>query len=163
MSFQVEPPNPANSAMNGFLNALDQRRGVAGRDRSATHQYTLMRFAQIVCELLAATSFVVGCQNASSRQSHPNAGESAQAPGPIQNRLSAGDTVLVSLDSNMVIEPVTLTRQIDNDGAISIWNSMRFVAIGLTPDELAAQIRYALITNWFHVRGLSVGRVQPTE
>ena len=124
------------------------------------YQHTLKRFGHIICQLLAATIFAVGCRSSTSRQSYSNVRETAQTPRPNENRLSAGETVLLTLDSNVTAEPVTLTRKIDNDGSISVYNSMRFVAIDLTPDELAARIRYALITNLFHIRGFVVERVQ---
>src|ERR1019366_8604142 len=103
-----------------------------------------------ICVLLAAMSLVVGCAKPIFEQPRLSVGQtvppSLQA-GPQANRVSIGDTVVVSLEGTPVPVP-PFTNQVASDGTVTIWNSLHFKAAGLTTDELASQIRWALVTNW---------------
>jgi hypothetical protein len=113
--------------------------------------------------LLAAVGFALGCAKPSGDQPQPGIARAAKPPGRIQNdavRLSIGDAVTVAVDGP-VVPPAPLTTQVASDGSIVIWNSLRIRAADLTPDEVASQIRFELVTNWFHVDKVKVLKVQP--
>ena len=113
--------------------------------------------------LLAALSLAAGCANPVFEEPRQSVGQTV-APGPQAEpqpvRLSVGDTVVVSLDGTSWPVP-PLTNHVAGDGTITIWDSLRFKAANLTPDELASQIHTTLVTNWVRVHKVNVLKVQP--
>lgn len=112
------------------------------------------RVSLIIFVCLCLTGLTAGCAGA-ARQSNAPAKIEPLASVPPSNQtnvvhLSSGDRVLVSVEAEpSEFFPVVVERQVSTDGTLSLWGTQRAAVAGLTLDEAACTIRFALITNYY--------------
>ena len=115
--------------------------------------------------IIALASFAIGCAKPKWQQPNPRMAETTKPE--IENevsRLSVGDTIVVTAETEMP-GPQTLSRRVNADGTILIWNGKPIRIAGLTQAEAADEIRAVLVTNFLGlvINKVTVQRVQLSD